>query len=166
MPIQAAGASNRPISLQPFGRWSLRAVCCVAALVDSRAIHCAPRLASHPAKTAARPLGDRQHVLRASSAAPHHPSLGTTLDFRQPRPDILKMKHVAAHTSASCAAQGFGSPCCPPRPPPPPTVWHLTPSAPRRCAVARNRTTTCCARPGPCCNSSPARLRACTTSPC
>ena len=56
MPMQAAGASNRPISLQPFGQWSLRAVCCVAALVDSRAIHRAPRLAFHPAKPAARPL--------------------------------------------------------------------------------------------------------------
>ncbi len=61
--MQAAGASNRPISLQPVGQWCGRAVCGVAALVDSHAIHCAPRLASHPAHTAAQLLGDRQHVL-------------------------------------------------------------------------------------------------------
>ena len=67
--MQAGGASNRPISLQPFGQWSLRAVCCVTALVDSRAIHCAPRLASHPAKIAARPLGDRKHVLSPGRGA-------------------------------------------------------------------------------------------------
>lgn len=63
LPMQAAGASNHPISLQPFGQWSLRAVCCVAALANSGAIGRPPRLASHPAKTAARPLGDRKHVL-------------------------------------------------------------------------------------------------------
>ncbi|WP_426305437.1 hypothetical protein ACN9MJ_23160 [Acidovorax facilis] len=63
MPMQAHGASNRPISLQPFGQWSLRAVCGVAALANSRAIACALRLASLPAKTAARPLGDHKHVL-------------------------------------------------------------------------------------------------------
>src|SRR3989344_4560361 len=69
MPLQAAGASTRPISLQPFGQWSLRVVCGVAALVDSRAIHCAPRLAFHPAQTAARPLGDRKQALGPSVMA-------------------------------------------------------------------------------------------------
>jgi len=68
--MQAAGAFTRPISLQPFGQWSLRAVCGVAKLVDSRAINCAPRLASHPAKTAAQPLGDRKHVLRTAATHP------------------------------------------------------------------------------------------------
>jgi len=35
MPMQATGASNRPISLQPFGQEPFRAVCGVAALADS-----------------------------------------------------------------------------------------------------------------------------------
>ncbi|WP_165836498.1 hypothetical protein [Acidovorax sp. 99] len=61
--MQAVGASNRPISLQPFGQWSLRVVCGVAALANSRAIGCAPRLATHPAKTTARPLGDSKQAL-------------------------------------------------------------------------------------------------------
>ncbi|ART56413.1 hypothetical protein CBP35_17930 [Acidovorax carolinensis] len=65
VPMQAAGVFNRPISLQPLGQWSLRAVGGVSALVDSRAIHCPPRLASHPAKTAARPLGDHKQALSA-----------------------------------------------------------------------------------------------------
>src|SRR5450830_1702814 len=63
VPMQAVGALNRPISLQPFGQWPFRVVCGVAALVDSRAIDRAPRLASHPEKTAARPVGDVEHVL-------------------------------------------------------------------------------------------------------
>ncbi|HRG06640.1 MAG TPA: hypothetical protein PLX86_11170, partial [Acidovorax defluvii] len=62
------GAFNRPISLQPFGQWSLRAACGVGPLVDSRASNGAPRLASHPAKTAARPLGGREYVPRSASA--------------------------------------------------------------------------------------------------
>ncbi len=37
-----------PISLQPFGQMSCRAVCGVAAFANSRAIGCTPRLASHP----------------------------------------------------------------------------------------------------------------------
>ena len=49
MPMQAAGASNRPISHQPFGRWSLRAVCGVAGLpiaellAAHRALHPIPQ---------------------------------------------------------------------------------------------------------------------------
>ena len=39
-------------------------------------------------------------IARASSAAPQRPSLGTTLDFRGPWLDILKMKHAALHTGA------------------------------------------------------------------
>lgn len=35
LPMQAAGAFNRPISLQPFGQVPCRAVCGVAALADS-----------------------------------------------------------------------------------------------------------------------------------
>ena len=61
--MQAAEASNRPISLQPFGQVPCRAVCGVAALVDSRAIHCAPRLASPPGKAFARPRTGRNHAL-------------------------------------------------------------------------------------------------------
>ena len=43
-----------PISPQPFGQVPCRAVCGVAALVDSRAIHCAPRLAPHPGRVLVR----------------------------------------------------------------------------------------------------------------
>ncbi len=46
----------------------LRAVCCVAALANSGAIDRTPRLASHPAKTAARPLGDRKQALTRTAA--------------------------------------------------------------------------------------------------
>ena len=38
MPMQAAGASNRPTSLQPFGQVPCRAVCSVAALVDGEQV--------------------------------------------------------------------------------------------------------------------------------
>ena len=65
LPMQAAGAFNHPISLQPFGQWSLRVVCGVAALANSQAIGCTPRLAYQPAKTAARPLRDRKQALKA-----------------------------------------------------------------------------------------------------
>ena len=63
MPMQAAGACNRPISLQPFGQVPCRAVCGVAALVDSRAIHCAPRLASHPSRVLVRLQKDLEQAL-------------------------------------------------------------------------------------------------------
>ena len=57
-PCKQPGRQNSefigPISLQPFGQVPCRAVCGVAALVDSRAIHCSPRLASHPEKVLAR----------------------------------------------------------------------------------------------------------------
>jgi hypothetical protein len=53
-PMQAARARNRPISPQPEGQCSFRAVCGVAALAHSGAMGCAPRLASHPEKSAAR----------------------------------------------------------------------------------------------------------------
>ncbi|MCE1192109.1 MAG: hypothetical protein LWW96_08155 [Acidovorax sp.] len=59
MPMQAAGASNHPISLQPFGQWSLRAVCGVAALVDS-ALSTAHR-AWHPIPQ--RPLRDPWEIV-------------------------------------------------------------------------------------------------------
>ena len=62
-PCKQPGASNRPISLQPFGQVPCRAVCGVAALVDSRAIHCAPRLASHPGKGLVRPRKCLKQVL-------------------------------------------------------------------------------------------------------
>ncbi len=88
--MQAAGASNRPISLQPEGQRYGRAVCGVAALVNSRAIHCAPRLASHPAHTAARPLGDRKHVLSTAY-------LGWSFAAQQ---------YVAQRAHAELAAQG------------------------------------------------------------
>ena len=52
-PMQAARARNRPISPQPEGQCSFRAVCGVAMLAHSGAMGCAPRLASHPEKNAA-----------------------------------------------------------------------------------------------------------------
>jgi hypothetical protein len=52
--MQAAEAFNRPISRKPFGQVLFRAVCGVAALANSRAIGCAPRLAFHPEKALAR----------------------------------------------------------------------------------------------------------------
>ena len=64
VPMQAAEAFNRPISLQPFGQRFLRAVYGVAVLADSRAIHCAPRLASHPlAGRPQRPLRDPWEIV-------------------------------------------------------------------------------------------------------
>ena len=73
VPMQAAGASkllcHGPISLPPEARRCGRAVCGVAALVQAQAIHCALRLASHPVHTAARPLGDRKHVLKRKCVA-------------------------------------------------------------------------------------------------
>jgi len=71
MPMQAVEASNRPISLQPFGQVPCRAVCGVAALVDSRAIHCAPRLASHPDKVLVRLQKDFEQALRPKTPALH-----------------------------------------------------------------------------------------------
>src|SRR5574343_1222495 len=53
-PMQAARARKRPISPQPEGQCAFRAVCGVAALAHSGAMGCAPRLASHPEKSAAR----------------------------------------------------------------------------------------------------------------
>jgi len=47
-------ARNRPISPQPEGQCPFRVVCGVAALAHSGAMGCAPRLASHPEKSAAR----------------------------------------------------------------------------------------------------------------
>ena len=63
MPMQAAELSNRPISLQPCGQVPCRAVCVVAALVDSQAIHCAPRLAAHPGKELVRLQKDIEQAL-------------------------------------------------------------------------------------------------------
>ena len=66
-PCKQPGRQNSkfigPISLQPFGQVPCRAVCGVAALVDSRAIHCAPRLASHPGKGLVRPRKCLKQVL-------------------------------------------------------------------------------------------------------
>ena len=73
LPMQAAGALNRPISLQPFGQVPFRAVCGVAALVHSRAMDGALRLASHPEKTLVQLQKDIEHVL---SAADHYRKLG------------------------------------------------------------------------------------------
>ena len=44
LPMQAAGASNRPISFQPFGQVPFRTVCGVAALANSTGywLHTAP----------------------------------------------------------------------------------------------------------------------------
>jgi hypothetical protein len=64
MPMQATGASNRPISLQPFGQVPFRAVCGVAALAHSWAMGCTPRLASHPEKVLVRFQKDIEQVLR------------------------------------------------------------------------------------------------------
>ncbi len=69
--MQAAGASNRPISLQPFGQVPFRAVCGVAALANSRAIGCAPRLASHPEKGLARLQKDLEQVLTSNDHSIH-----------------------------------------------------------------------------------------------
>ena len=67
-PCKQPGRQNSkfigPISLQPFGQVPCRAVCGVAALANSRAIGCAPRLASHPGEAIARPRKGRKHVLK------------------------------------------------------------------------------------------------------
>ncbi len=72
MPMQAAGAFNRPISLQPFGQVPCRAVCGVAGLANSRAIGCTPRLASHPGKILVRPRKDLEQVLRTTHGETTH----------------------------------------------------------------------------------------------
>ena len=63
VPMQAAGAFNHPISLQPCGQVPCRAFCGVAALANSRSIGRAPRLASHPGKALVRPQKDLEQVL-------------------------------------------------------------------------------------------------------
>ena len=63
MPMQAAGASNRPISLQPSGQVPCRAVCGVAALANSQAIGCAPRLAARPGEGLVRLQKDIEQAL-------------------------------------------------------------------------------------------------------
>ena len=68
-PMQAAGACNRPISLQPCGQVPCRAVCDVAALANSRAIGCAPRLAAHPGKVLVRPRKEPEQVLSRFAAS-------------------------------------------------------------------------------------------------
>ena len=62
-PCKQPGRPCRPISLQPFGQVPCRAVCGVAALANSRAIGCTPRLASHPGKVLVRPRKDLEQVL-------------------------------------------------------------------------------------------------------
>ena len=63
MPMQEVGPPNRPISPQPEGQASFRAVCGVALLANSRAIGSAPRLAAHPEKRPAWPQIDRKQAL-------------------------------------------------------------------------------------------------------
>ena len=67
VPMQAAGAPklrvHRPDFTQPFGQVPCRAVSGVASLVDSGAIHCAPRLASHPGKGVVRLQKDVEQAL-------------------------------------------------------------------------------------------------------
>ncbi|MDR2852353.1 MAG: hypothetical protein LBV61_04765 [Burkholderiaceae bacterium] len=53
VPMKATGMPNRPISAQPEGQRPFRAVCRVATLAHSRAMGCAPRLASPPEKVSA-----------------------------------------------------------------------------------------------------------------
>ena len=66
-PCKQPGRQNSefigPVSLQPFGQVPCRAVCGVASLVDSGAIHCAPRLASHPRKGVVRLQKDVEQAL-------------------------------------------------------------------------------------------------------
>ncbi|MFY3386520.1 hypothetical protein ACOQFS_20515, partial [Paracidovorax sp. MALMAid1276] len=62
----------RPISLQPFGQVPCRAVCGVTALVDSQAIHGAPRLASHPGKDLVRLQKDIEQALGGPWHVLHH----------------------------------------------------------------------------------------------
>jgi hypothetical protein len=53
-PCKQPGRSIARFHSNPSGSSLCGRVCSVAALVDSRAIHCAPRLASHPSKVLAR----------------------------------------------------------------------------------------------------------------
>ena len=74
VPMQAAGAFNRPISLQPFGQVPFRAVCGVAALVHSWAMDGALRLAAHPVKVLVQLQKDIEHVLRRDGAEVSRPN--------------------------------------------------------------------------------------------
>ena len=98
--MQAAGAFNRPISLQPFGQVPCRAVCGVAALVDSRAIHCAPRLAPHPGKGLVQLQEDFEQVLATTCASPgrhNDKSLAQTLILPGEPPDAARTAFLPLH---------------------------------------------------------------------
>src|SRR2546427_575391 len=73
VPMQAPGALNRPISLQPFGQWSFRAVCGVAALVDSLAIDKRRNAADRPKRPLPEGLERNRAIERPGSLHGHEP---------------------------------------------------------------------------------------------
>ena len=74
MPMQAPGAFNRPISLQPFGQVCCRAVCGVAALANStgywlRTAPCSPSPSRAPGNTLVQLQKDFEQVLTPKGMA-------------------------------------------------------------------------------------------------
>ena len=106
VPMQAAGAFNRPISLQPFGQVPCRAVCGVAALVDSRAIHYVPRLASHPGRVLVRLQKDLEQALKGISHHQHAQRLGIPgclqVPCGKPQRDAVTLDAVGPGFQTTC----------------------------------------------------------------
>ena len=95
-----------PISPQPFGQVPCRAVCGVAALVDSRAIHYVPRLASHPGRVLVRLQKDLEQALKGIGDHQHAQRLGIPGCLRVP---CGKPQRDAVALDALCP--GFQTTC-------------------------------------------------------